>query len=184
MRMSPLPGFVPQSTNAVLPSPLEARLDAPRPAAPEDKKDAALRPEFQKLLEQRLNGWVGEAGSERRRTVVKQAGPYLDQEGKFDLDSLPSETKAELVKLEKASEGIEAIFVRQLLAQMRRISFDGHPKSGMSQFATDTMDQAVADQTAKGRSSIGIAQIVFIDNAQNLVKSAAAASQARTETKR
>jgi hypothetical protein len=55
----------------------------------------------------------------------------------------------------------------------------------MDQFATDTMDQTVADQAAKGRSSIGIAQIVFLDNAQTLVKSAIAEAQkGRTETPR
>ncbi|MBS1713400.1 MAG: hypothetical protein JST30_03600 [Armatimonadetes bacterium] len=184
--MPPLPGTVPQGSSAVLPGSSSVGTGLAAPVNTESgSKEASLRPEFRRLLEQRLNGWVGEAGSERRRTVAKQAGPYLDERGGFDLETLPEGTKRELAKLEKASEGIEAIFVRQLLAQMRRISYDGKPKNGMSQFATDTMDQAVADQTSKGRSSIGIAQIVFLDNAQNLVKSAvAAASQARSETKR
>jgi len=186
MRLPSLPGFVPTA-----PGTRQAVLPAANPAgrgtvtgvqeSTEDPKDR-LRSDFAHELETRLTGWVGRPGTERFDRLQEFVGPYLKpnsvKEGEsadtIDLDKLPLSARRDLVKLQHASEGIEAIFVKKLLGQMRSVNFDKESPGPMAGFAKDMMDQAVAEQAAKGSSSIGIARMVFLDTAQTLVRSAIA----------
>lgn len=183
MRMQPLPGSVPtgrsdDSLHKLLTKKQTAEV------APTGRGSAApgarIRPDFQRELEARLEGWLGQPGSERFENLKPLVSSYLKPEptsakgSRVDLDKLPEKTKADLEKLEHAAEGMEAIFVKKLLSQMRSISFDKKGKSPMGDFAKDMMDQKVAEQAAKGQSSIGIARMVFLDTAQTMVRSAIA----------
>ena len=101
---APLPGFVPHGGPVVLPQASGTTLpNTERPNEPASDK-TGIRPEFRKLLEQRLDGWLGEPGSEKHATVAKQARPFMGQDGDFRIDALPDDAKKELVKLQKAAE--------------------------------------------------------------------------------
>ena len=56
---------------------------------------------------------------------------------------------------------------------MRKSSFS-EQKSQYGDFAKDTLDQALAEQTAKGRAGIGIAKTIFTSTAPRIVREAAA----------
>lgn len=157
MRPQPLPGFVPsQSAPAVVP-----------------KASGPLRADFERELQNRITGWTGSAGSERSQALRPFIEGVLDASGeRIDVNKLPDQARADLAKLEHAAEGIESIFVKQLLAQMRSTSFSNEGKSQMSSFIKDMMDQTIADQASHGQSSIGIAKMVFLDSAQTLVRAA------------
>lgn len=175
MRMQPLPGFVP-SLNT-----LQAKQAAGdvREQASETKKQS-LRADFATALEQRLSGWLGEPDSEKFKNLMPLAKPYLRQGtgeellAQVDLSKLPESAQEELVKLQKATENIESLFVKKLLSQMRSVSFDGEKHDQMTGFAQDLMDQSIADRAAKSGSSIGISKMIFLDTAQTIVRSAIA----------
>lgn len=173
IRPASLPGFVPTSqagSSAVAPTPTQT-LDAP--------PSKHLRADFAKELETRMGGWMGEKGTEKRAFLEKAANAYLnpDKSG-IDLSKLPKRTQEDLAKLQGAAEGIEAIFVKKLLSQMRSASFLDEKSRPMADMAKDMMDQAIAEQSAKSRSTVGIARLVFLDTAQTMVRAAIAANSA------
>lgn len=139
------------------------------------KAKASLREDFRKALEERLDGWLGKPGTERRAKIESTVSallsePSADGRRTLDLDRISDEKKTELMKLQKASQDFEAIFVKGLLAQMRRSSFAEEP-TPMAEIAKDMMDQAVAESVSRSGNSIGIAKTVFLDMAQRIVKS-------------
>ena len=133
-----------------------------------------LRSDFKGALERRLESWLGRPGSPERARVEKMVDRLLtepDQRGvrHLDLSKLNDEKKAELKKLQKASEDFEAVFVKRLLTQMRKTSFS-EDIGPMGDLAKDMMDQALAESLSRSRNSIGIAKTVFIDMAQRIVR--------------
>lgn len=138
-------------------------------------RETALKKEFANELSQKIDAWIGAPGTSHRKAMEQRVAPLLgepDDSGvrRFDLASLGDEKVAELKRLEKAAEDFEAIFIKGLLTQMRRSSF-AEKTEGMGEMATDLMDQAVAESVSRGKGSLGIAQTIFIDMAQRLVKS-------------
>lgn len=133
-----------------------------------------IRPDYGTTLQRSLQTLMGPAGTQQRAAMEKALGALLDGEtGKVDLDRLPQEAKDQLLKLQTAAEGFEAVFVKGLLGQMRRTSFS-EESSAMGDFAKDTLDQALADQTSKSASSLGIGQTIFNSTAPRIVREAAA----------
>lgn len=129
-----------------------------------------LRSDFSLALEQSMTAKIG-LGSKKNSMLEKAFTPFLE-EGKFDLDKLPSPVKRELVKLQKASEDFEAYFLKDLLSKMRPVSLSGE-KSPMADMAKDMMDQAISESAAKGNGSLGIAKTVFLSMSERLVNQAA-----------
>jgi|GEM_PF-2010115 len=174
--MQPLPGFVPVKAQVAQSLRIPTQIDsATRTNKP------SLRADFAHELETRLTGWVGRPDSETFKNLKPVVEPCLkdDPQSKnlsFDIDKLPEKSKDDLVKLQHAAEGIEAIFVKKLLSQMRSVTFNKDKGGPMAEFAKDMMDQTLAEQSAKGRSSLGIAKMIFLDSAQPLVRAAIAKS--------
>jgi len=139
----------------------EARIRQEAEAEGKPKPVGKLRDDFKSALDQRLKGTF--------QNVPEAMKPYLDESGKFDSDRLPEEAVKELVKLQTAAEGFESYFVKDLLSKMRPPSMTDEP-SPMTTFAKDLMDQTMADNTAKGRSSIGIAKTVFLSMGEQVAK--------------
>lgn len=127
-----------------------------------------LREDFARGLVNQLQPKLGQPGTEMRKVMEKALSPILTK-GQIDLEKLPEAAQKELHKLQEASEQFESFFVKKLLSQMRQSSFvkDSTP---MMDFAKETMDQAVADQAAKGKSTLGIAKTVFMAQAASLVQ--------------
>ncbi len=155
MKVTPLPGSIPQNRSNLT-------------------KVPQIRGDFARMLEGRLSGWIGQPGTERFENLKSMLGNKVSQGENgsvtIKIDSLPIETKAELEKLQRAAENIEALFVKQLLGKMRETSFIGKAPDQMDSFAKDLMDQAVAEQASKSGSQIGIAQMVFLESAPNIVR--------------
>ncbi|MBS1723735.1 MAG: rod-binding protein [Armatimonadetes bacterium] len=173
-----MPGSVPSGIDSLI----ARRAMSPAPHA---QPQARLRADFENMLKAKLDGWLGPEGSERRQALGPMVQGVLDGNGKFDIEKLPANAKTELVKLQVAAEGIEAIFVKQLLSQMRQVSFGPDSKGPMADFTKDMMDQTLAEQAAKGRSSVGIAKLVFLDSAEHIVRAAIAkAPNSQSETHR
>lgn len=139
-----------------------------------------LRDDFKKELQAKLEGWIGKPGSERRAQIEKSIAPLLDQEGGFDLEKIGEEKSRELLKLQKASQDFEAIFVKGLLAQMRKSSF-AEDSGPMADIAKDMMDQAVAESVSRSGGSIGIAKTIFVDMAQRIIKDNKVSTQGKSE---
>jgi flagellar protein FlgJ len=71
------------------------------------------------------------------------------------------EVKRELGRLKKASQDIEAIFLKQLIGEMRKGQTEGiFGKSIESQMYSDYLDEAVAQKIATARG-IGIAETLY-----------------------
>lgn len=85
----------------------------------------------------------------------------------IDPKALPEPAARELGKLQGACEQFEAVFVKQLLSQMRRTTLAKEAK-GYSDMAYDFMDQSVADSVVRGRAGLGIARTLFLDVASKL----------------
>jgi len=130
-----------------------------------------IRPDFAVGLRQELDRQLGAPGSEIRNKLEASYGSLMT-EGKLDLDKLPDKAKADLLKLQKASEDFEGFFVKKLLSQMRSTSFS-EKSSPMMDFAKEGMDDAIAGQAAKGRGSIGIARTVFLAQGLRVVQDSA-----------
>lgn len=180
---SPLPGYVPQASSLIDKgdrslAPSAAAL--PPTTAP---SHSGLRGDFAQALEVRLSGWLGDSDSERFARLKPLVGPFLSEGDapRLSVEKLPKETLDQLVKLQRATEGIESIFVKQILGQLRQTTL-GPKKSQMHDMALDMMDQAVADQAAKDRAGIGLAKSLFIDTAQTIVRSAVAQAGPPKET--
>jgi hypothetical protein len=139
------------------------------PDAPRVDQRLALRDDFRRALEAKIESFLGEKGSVRR-TVLEAALPGLGGES-LDLNRLPDQAKRDLSRLQGAAEGLEAIFIKDLLSRVRQTSL-GEAPSAMANLAKDLMDQAVAEQAAKGSAGLGIARTVFLSTAEPLVRAA------------
>lgn len=140
------------------------------------KHRVEVRSDFRHALEQKLESWLGRPGTPERARVenfVKHLMTEPDLRGvrHLDLSKLDDKKVAELKKLQKASEDFEAVFVKGLLAQMRKSSFS-EDIGPMGDMAKDMMDQALAESLSKSQNSVGIAKTVFIDMAQRIVRTA------------
>lgn len=122
----------------------------------------ALRSDFAQALDARLN----------------VAGQELSVEG------LPEAAKAELRRLQGAAEDLEAVFLKGLLGQMRRVKFADTDGGPMADLARDLMDQAMAESTARRAPGSGLAQTIFLQTAQAVVRRYAAEAQTKTEETR
>ena len=148
----------------------------------------SLKPDFQQALTAKLESWLGKPGSASRARIERVVEHLLtkpDAAGlrHIDLDGLPLDQRAKLKKLEKAAQDFEAIFVKQLLSQMRQSSFS-EEIGPMGDMAKDMMDQAIAESASRGRNSIGIAKTVFLSMAQYVARSvdpATSGTKNRTE---
>jgi len=149
---------------------------------------APLRADFKQTLERRLEGWLGRPGTPERAQLEKAVDSLLtdpDKDGvrHLDLSKLDDKKTRDLQKLQKASQDFEAVFVKGLLAQMRKSSFaeDAGP---MGDLAKDMMDQALSESLSQSQNSVGIAKTVFLEMAQRIVRTSdlAQAGQ-RLETK-
>ena len=136
--------------------------------ARQTKAQIEIRGDFEAALEKKVNGFLNVPDDNRRAVLHKAYGEYMT-DGKFDLDKIPEQAKRELAKLQKAAEDFEAHFIKDLMSHMRAVRF-GDEDSPMTSFAKDTMDQAVAETTARGRGSIGIAQNVFMSMGDHVVR--------------
>ncbi len=84
--------------------------------------------------------------------------------------------KQELGKLEKASEGLEAMMLKQLFGQMQK-SAPGMAQGPYADLANDLFTQNLAEQTA-GSKGVGIADAVFRQLSDVLLRQAAAEMKA------
>lgn len=129
-----------------------------------------VRADFAEALERRVDAFLGKPGSTQREVLDKAYGAFME-DGKFDVEKLPDEAKKELAKLQKASEDFEAHFIKGLMAQMRSVRFSDED-SAMTDFAKETMDQAIAEASARGHGSVGIAKNVFLTMGDQVVRQA------------
>lgn len=133
-----------------------------------------IRADFERVLQQRLSPSLDDLAQPPATDIqanLRRAFAPVLQEGRIDTTKLPEAQFKELQKLQTASEQFEAHFVRGLLAQMRASAF-GQSDSAMTQFAKDTLDQAVAESTAQGQASLGIARKVFAAMGETIVRQA------------
>lgn len=82
---------------------------------------------------------------------------------------LNDDQKAQIQKLKKATEQIEAIFVKDLLSQMRRGVSGQEKGDAMGDMAKDMMDQAVADDFGR-TGGIGIGRMLYRNLADAYLK--------------
>lgn len=139
-------------------------------AARQPKATPKVRADFAEALERRVDAFLGKPGSTQREVLDRAYGAYLE-DGKFEVDKLPDEAKKELAKLQKASEDFEAHFIKGLMAQMRSVRFS-EEDSAMTDFAKETMDQAIAEASARGQGSVGIAKNVFLTMGDQVIRQA------------
>ncbi|MCW5936824.1 MAG: hypothetical protein KIT11_05920 [Fimbriimonadaceae bacterium] len=152
---------------------LSGPIGAARNSGPE------LRSDFRQSLETALNGWLGQVS----RSPIVGAAKAVEQVasgGKLDLSKLSETTRRDLVKLQSAAEGLEGFFIKGLLEQAQKVKFV-EDKSPMGDFARDLMNQAVADAVAKRAPGLGMAKMVFVQTAGQIVKSAASRPTPTTE---
>lgn len=95
---------------------------------------------------------------------------------RIDLSSVSNlaRAKPELQKLEKATEQIETIFVKQLLEQMQKgtKTFGEGPQADIY---SDFFNQAIAESTAK-HGLMGVGKMLYRQLAPRIVAQAAASS--------
>lgn len=89
-----------------------------------------------------------------------------------------------LAKLKKATDGVEAMFVKDLLAAMRK----GMPKTSFgdssgSEIYKDMFDQALADSLGR-TGSLGISKVLYRQLSNQIIKQALAEGAAPTGTKK
>jgi Rod binding domain-containing protein len=125
----------------------------------------ALRSDFAQALEARLAGFAPEGAS-------------------LTIQGLPEAAKAELTRLQGAAEDLEAVFLKGLLGQMRRVRFADTDGGPMADLARDLMDQAMAESTARRAPGTGLAQTIFLQTAQAVVRRFAAEAQTDNQEKR
>ena len=68
--------------------------------------------------------------------------------------------KPKLDRLEKATEGFESAFIKQLLSNMRKGMPDSFGKDPGAEIYRDMMDQAIADDAAK-TGMLGIGKMLY-----------------------
>lgn len=129
-----------------------------------------LRDDFAKDLERRVQRFLGPEGSEQRGRMSALVEPLME-DGKLRLDRLPEDAKRELHKLQEAAEGIETMFVKDLLSRMRKTTL-AEGKSAMTGMAEDWMDDAISKSIAQSENSMGMAKTVFMSTGERLVQEA------------
>ncbi len=151
----------------------------------ERKIRLAIRGDFRAELEKRLTCALGKPGSHQYESMTQAlAGvlkPAESGEGpSIDLDLLSDKAKHDLNKLQGAAEGFEAIFVKNLFAQMQAASLSGE-SSPMGDMAKDMLNQTMAESAAKGSAPLGIAKTVFLSVADQAVRQSLAESRSADE---
>jgi len=86
----------------------------------------------------------------------------------------------ELDRLKRATQQVEAIFIKDLLAQMRRGFAGQKDKDPMGEMARDMMDQAVADDFSR-TGSLGIGKLLYKNLAEAYQRQEAAKEAAKEE---
>lgn len=127
----------------------------------------SLRPDFREALERNLDQALGLRQPDS--PLRAQLESLLTAEGHLDLEKLPESAQRELVKLQQASEGFESFLIKDLLAKMRPPSLTGET-SAMGNFARDMLDQAISESAAKGKSSIGLAEKIFVTMGESVAR--------------
>lgn len=139
-----------------------------------------LRADFARPLAQTFNQHLGTEGSEVRTRLESAYGSILTN-GELDLEKLPEKARLDLAKLQKSSEEFEGFFIKQLLSKMRSTSFAPESSPTMD-FARDTMDQAIAEASARNTQSIGIAKTVFLSQGLRIVQDCSTKTESNTRT--
>lgn len=111
---------------------------------------------------------VSSGGQDRtnRANLANSTAPSKPQTPRSTVDS-------KLADLKKATQGVEALFVKDLLAAMRR----GVPKGGLGESMAggevyrDMLDQALADSIGRS-NSLGIGKILYEQLSQQIIRGA------------
>ncbi len=127
-----------------------------------------LRFDLKKSLEDRLQGQLGDRFKANPQAFEK----ILNEAGKIDLGKLDPKDLKDLEKLQQASEGLEAIFIKDILGRMRRSGF-GEKPSPMEEQIKDWMDSTMAETASQSPAGMGLAKTIFLDSAQRVVNQAA-----------
>lgn len=106
-------------------------------------------------------------------TVLRSPSVDGSAGARLTLANLGADARRELGRLQEASEKLEAVMVKQMLAQMRR-SVPQSPLDGpMGDLAKDMLDQAMSEHLAQ-TGSVGIATMLFDQLSQRLLQQEAA----------
>lgn len=73
-----------------------------------------------------------------------------------------------LMRLQKASEGVEASFVKQLLETMKKSSW-AEKKGPMGDLADDLMNQRLSESISQSPQTFGLARQVFLGSASQVL---------------
>lgn len=108
-----------------------------------------------------------EGREDLRRRLAREATPSKDMlpdvmpQMSRSAKSEPTEAqKQQLTRLKKATEQVEAIFLKDLLGKMRRTVGSNKESDPMGEMARDMMDQAVADDISR-TNSVGVGSLLF-----------------------
>ncbi len=84
-------------------------------------------------------------------------------------EPLSEKTRIELRKLKESSQQVEAIFVKDLLARMRKTSLSEESSGGMNGLAWDLFDQAVSQALSK-KDVLGLSKIVYEKGSEQIIQ--------------
>lgn len=87
----------------------------------------------------------------------------------FSQLSVADQARPALRKLEKATEGMEKVFLKDLLGQMRKTMGIGSGDSYSTTMVRDMLDDALAD-TMSQRGDFGIAKQLYDNTAPQLIR--------------
>lgn len=87
-----------------------------------------------------------------------------------------AEGDPELGRLKKATEQVEAIFVKDLLGRMRKGLGTEQKQDPMADLARDMMDQAIADEFGR-TSALGIGSLLYKNLSEAYLRNQAASSE-------
>lgn len=148
----------------------DARAVSRSMSEPGQSRQIGIRKDFTRELEDRFNRRLGPENSEQRERMLQALSKIVDPETKrVTLGQISPETEAELKRLQKAAENMEANFVKQLFAEMRKGGLT-KDESQTTQFAREMMDQALADSLSKTQPGLGIAQMVFTSMGERVLQ--------------
>lgn len=97
---------------------------------------------------------------ERQNSPIRVVSPDPKPEAHRERTSLAPAENPELGRLKKASEQVEAIFVKDLLGRMRKGLGSESKKDPMADLARDMMDQAIADEFGR-TGALGISTLLY-----------------------
>jgi len=97
---------------------------------------------------------------ERQARPLREVAPDPRPESHRESSSRPAAENPELGRLKKATEQIEAIFVKDLLGRMRKGLGSETKKDPMADLARDMMDQAFADEFGR-TGALGIGTLLY-----------------------